>query len=313
MLGTIAVTDLGWYQALASDPHLEEVNFWKPSTTRAFNAPEFSPFLFKLRAPANAICGFGYFARYTRIPDWLAWESFGLGNGCVTLAEMRSRISAIRERIRFTGGLTTQDIGCILVVQPAFFPRERWVAQPLDWPARTQSDKRYDLSAGEGRRVWEECLVAARMATADKPAALPQVAGPTVPRFGAPMLVKPRLGQGTFRIAVTDAYGRACAVTQEHSLPALEASHIQPYAEDGPHDVSNGLLLRADLHRLFDNGYLTVDEGRRLVVSKRLREDFKNGRTYYPLEGTKLTVPASFDMQPAESFLEYHRLNCYRS
>jgi hypothetical protein len=47
-----------------------------------------------------------------------------------------------------------------------------------------------------------------------------------------------------------DAYGRACAVTQEHSLPALEASHIQPYAKDGPHDVRNGVLLRADLHRL---------------------------------------------------------------
>ena len=56
------------------------------------------------------------------------------------------------------------------------------------------------------------------------------------PRYGAPQLVSPRLGQGIFRGAVMDAYGRACAVTQEHSLPALEASHIQPYAKDGPHD-----------------------------------------------------------------------------
>jgi putative restriction endonuclease len=70
--------------------------------------------------------------------------------------------------------------------------------------------------------------------------------------------VRPRLGQGTFRIATIQAYERACAVTGEHSLPALEAAHIRPFAEGGTHDVSNGLLLRADLHRLFDRGYVTV-------------------------------------------------------
>jgi putative restriction endonuclease len=64
-----------------------------------------------------------------------------------------------------------------------------------------------------------------------------------------------------------DAYGRACAVTQEHSLPALEASHIQPYAKDGPHDVRNGVLLRADLHRPFDQGYVTITPEYRLEVS----------------------------------------------
>jgi putative restriction endonuclease len=78
------------------------------------------------------------------------------------------------------------------------------------------------------------------------------------PRYGKPLLVWPRIGQGVFRIAVTDAYGRACAVTGEHSLPALEAAHIRPYAAEGLHDVANGLLLRSDLHRLFDKGYVTV-------------------------------------------------------
>jgi hypothetical protein len=52
-------------------------------------------------------------------------------------------------------------------------------------------------------------------------------------RYGAPVLVPPRLGQGAFRVAVTDAYGRSCAVTREHSLPVLEAAHIQPYALGG--------------------------------------------------------------------------------
>ncbi len=57
------------------------MNFWKPSAHRGLNAPEFSAFLFKLKAPDNAICGFGYFAKCARLPPWLAWESFGVGGG----------------------------------------------------------------------------------------------------------------------------------------------------------------------------------------------------------------------------------------
>jgi putative restriction endonuclease len=314
MYGTIAVTDSGWYDRLSAVPQLEEVNFWKPSVNRPFNAPAFSPFLFKLRSPHNAICGFGYFARYSRLPDWLAWETFGLGNGCLSLKEMQQRISRIRQRIGFQGTTTSADIGCILLVQPVFFPSEHWVAQPSDWSPRTQSDKRYDLSAAEGARVWGQCVAAA--ARIQPPigihAKLPQVEGPSAPRYGTPTLTKPRLGQGTFRICVTEAYGRACGVTEEHSLPALEASHIRPYADEGPHEVANGLLLRADLHRLFDRGYLTFDAEHRLVVSNRLRQDFSNGRSYYPLQGTKLRVPQLSDHQPAASFLQFHRENCFR-
>ena len=62
------------------------------------------------------------------------------------------------------------------------------------------------------------------------------------PRYGEPVLVRPRLGQGAFRVVVTEGYGRACAVTGEHSLPVLEAAHIKPFDAEGPHDIRNGLL-----------------------------------------------------------------------
>src|SRR5437762_2958242 len=91
--GRIAMTDNAWYENLRSRGPLEEVNFWRPSAAHAFRAPTFSPFLFKLRAPHRAICGFGYFARYARLPDWLAWDTFGVGNGCDSLVSMRERIS----------------------------------------------------------------------------------------------------------------------------------------------------------------------------------------------------------------------------
>ena len=252
------------------------MNFWKPSATREFRAPEFSPFLFKLRAPHNAICGFGYFARYSQLPIWLAWDTFGISNGCADLGEMQRRLGDIRERIGYQGASPTDRIGCIIVVEPTFFPPLEWIAQPADWPVPTQSDKRYDLSTGEGLRVWEACKDRAESV---------QPAGQPV---GSPVLVTPRLGQGTFRIAVSEVYDWGCAVSGEHSVPALDAAHIRPVADDGPYSVNNGLLLRADIHRLFDQGYVTVTPDHRVEVSRRLREEFENGRSYYPYQGTPL-------------------------
>jgi putative restriction endonuclease len=311
--GTIAITDYGWYERLHTAPALEEVNFWKPSASRTFQAPEFSPFLFKLRKDeGNGICGFGFFARYSRLPDWLAWETFGTANGCASLGEMRTRILGIRERIHYRGS-SPSEIGCILIVQPVFFPPGQWVDPPRNWPVRTQADKKYDLDSGEGQRVWAECLAAARSMMAqpnERSSSAPTFKEPPA-RYGTPILIRPRLGQGTFRIAVTDAYGRGCAVTDEHSLPVLEAAHIKPYGLEGPHEVSNGLLLRADLHRLFDLGYMTVTPDLKLEIGQRLRREFANGRSYYPLHGQPIRCPRVAHERPSPDYLRWHNENRY--
>ena len=74
------------------------------------------------------------------------------------------------------------------------------------------------------------------------------------PRYGQPQTVLPRLGQGAFRVIVTDVYKRQCALTNSHILHVLDAAHIRPYADGGTHNPNNGLLLRQDLHTLFDRG-----------------------------------------------------------
>jgi len=311
MRGTIAITDKGWYERLRVIPQLEEANFWKPSAARAFRAAEFSPFFFKLHAPDNAICGFAYFARYSALPDWLAWQAFGVTNGVNSFEELRDRIKRIRDRILFKGDPNTAEIGCILVVQPTFFSPDDWVAPPADWPAPTQSYKHYDLTAGEGKRVWETCLDRVRLGGLNNIEGLRVAEAPAAPadRFGAPQVVRPRLGQGTFRVVVTDAYERACAITGEHSLPALEAAHIKPYAQDGPHLVQNGLLLRADFHRLFEIGYLTISPDLKLEVGQRLKHDFENGKSYYPFHGQPIRLPTTPGHQPSHDFLAWHREN----
>ena len=131
------------------------------------------------------------------------------------------------------------------------------------------------------------------------------------PRFGAPQIVRPRLGQGAFRLAVTDAYERRCAVSGEKTLPILDAAHIHSYGEGGEHDPANGLLLRTDIHRLFDLGYVTVSSDHRFEVSSRLKADFDNGRHYYDLHGERLRSPRAGYAPPAEAALSWHRENRY--
>ncbi len=314
MTGTIAITDYGWYEFLLAQKDLDEVNFWTPSSFHPYRGPAGAPFFFKLKAEHHhAVCGFAYFAWYSPLPDWLAWDSFETKNGVPSLEALRQRIGGLRDSIQYRSNGPSNEIGCILLSQPVFFQRDGWVEGPKDWDRHNLRYKYYNISSGEGLRIWNECKL---RATSQQIAPL---IGKTievkenVEWYGTPILVQPRLGQGTFRIEVMDAYSRACAVTNEHSLPALEASHIKPYAESGPHEVSNGILLRADIHKLFDKGYITITSEYKIEVSPRLKMDYDNGRTYYPLQGIQLTLPRSKSDNPKDDYLRWHNEKVYRS
>lgn len=304
MKGWVANTHSDWFDFLAVKGHWEEVNFWNPSDYYAFRGEPGSPFFFRLTAPRNAIGGFGLVSGFAKLPEWLAWECFGEGNGAVTFAEMQERLERLRVQNKIRGGAELKQIGCIILADAVFFPRENWIRQPDDWGRQNLRYKGYDLSQGEGLRIWRECEER-RVSMAPK-APLTTVFEQPSQRRGRPTLIVPRLGQGTFRVAVTEAYSRACAVTQEHSLPALEAAHIKPFALDGPNSVTNGILLRSDLHRLFDRGYVTVTTDHKLEVSKLLKDHFHNGRSYYPLHGKELAVPRSLDERPERELLRWH-------
>jgi len=301
MRGFVAVTDPGWYERLAAlgqDRGPMDANFWRPSARRVA-LPTGTPFLFKLRAPANAIAGFGYFASFSVLPDWLAWDTFGEANGVASLAELRTRLHKIREGASIDADPQGR-IGCSLIAEARFFPRNQWVTAPSDWKPRTQTGASIDLTVGEGLRVWSDCLTRFPQAAAS-------VMAPQRPRYGAPAMYRPRLGQGIFRVQVLDAYQRACAVTREHSLVVLEAAHVRAYADGGEHEVRNGLALRTDLHKLFDRGYVTIDDQMRLLVGRRLKADFDNGKSYYQLTGTPLALPSDAKQRPMAAALAWHR------
>lgn len=310
MRGTVANTDQGWYEFLRGRPDLTEVNFWSPSPRRSFRGDPMTPFFFRLKAPRRAIGGFAFFARYERLPVWLAWEAFGVGNGADSLADLQTRLDKLRERIRYEPPPGPDEIGCEILLEPILFPKDLWLPEPGDWKERTQGYRYYDMERGEGRILWERCREAARSLT-ERSYAEPAPILERAARYGAPQLVMPRLGQGSFRIATLQAYGRACAVTGEHSLPALEAAHIRAYSKGGGHEVPNGILMRADLHRLFDRGYITVTPELHLKVSPRLKRDFHNGRSYYPYDDQPVRPPANVQDRPNLEYLEWHGRNVF--
>lgn len=298
----VGLTDLNWFEQLSADPTIGEVNFWQPGGSQLFRALRPGElFLFKLHSPLNFIVGGGVFAHASLFPVSLAWEAFGRGNGATSLDEMRARIGKYRRQTIQPGHDYT--IGCRLLEQPFFFPRHQWIPVPASWSPNIVVGKSFEAENGDGRYIWD--AVQDRLPYAI--GAAPAVAiGVEAPKYAPPRLIAPRLGQGTFRIAVTDNYERRCAVTGERTLPILDAAHIRPYASDGTHDVRNGILLRTDVHRLFDLHYVTVTPEGRFEVSARLKQDFDNGRHYYELHGREVRMPRQPFARPSREALVWH-------
>jgi putative restriction endonuclease len=311
----VGVTDQEWFDYLRSRPGLIEVNFWQPSGRDEFRSLHKGDlFLFKLHRSArtqhrDVIAGGGVFVSFSVLPISLAWEAFERGNGAASYSEMRRRV--LRHRKTVEASHEDFHIGCIILTQPFFLDDALWFSAP-EWNKNIVRGKAhgYELEKAAGKfiwnnlqRVWEwnhfiDLEREARRIEEEKQ------------RYGKESVIRPRLGQGAFRVLVTDAYHRSCAISGEHSLPALEAAHIKPYIDDGPHSVNNGLLLRSDIHRLFDAFYITVTPEFRIEVSRRLKEEFENGRSYYPFHGKSLTqLPTNREDMPFLEFLEWHNNN----
>jgi putative restriction endonuclease len=300
----VAVTDGDWFEQLRQQQDLAEVNFWAPS---AGNFKALQPgelFLFKLHAPRNVIVGGGIFAYANALPCSLAWKAFGLANGAQSFPQMHARIRQYR-RVD-PGDRSDFEIGCRILTQPFFLDEANWIPVPASWSKNIVSFKTYNTDDADGLALWEavQTRLAARAPT--------RGVAEAQPRYGEPQLIRPRLGQGAFRILVTDSYQRRCAITGERTLPALEAAHIRPYSDGGHHEASNGLLLRRDIHSLFDDGYVTVTPDLRFEVSRRIKEEFENGRHYYELHGKPIFTPELVERRADMAALRWHNEHAYR-
>lgn len=294
MRGFVGVTDSSWYQFLRARPDLNEVNFWRPSGQGFGALTSGEPFIFKTHRPHDRLVGGGFLSGSTKLRLSEAWDFFGEANGVPSLEAMRAVIGQYR-----THALEPRedpDIGCILL-RDVFFVEDRdSAAPPPDFASNIVSGKSYNFTQGSYlEQVLESLLLRSQAPT--------WVPGPV---FGDLRLVAPRLGQQAFKAVVLTAYQRRCAITGAKIQPTLQAAHIRPVSCDGQNRVDNGLLLRSDIHTLFDLGYIGIDPKRRLRVSPRLRADFGNGEEFYSRQGESLVVmPTRIADRPGVEFLEW--------
>lgn len=303
----LGVTDTEWFQSLrALSP--EDVNFWQPSGRALRGLEPGEPFLFKLKAPYRKIGGVAFFSAFASFPLGIAWDAFGERNGCRSKAEFRAKIRGYRVKNNVAPD-PTETVGCIILTDPVFFGDDEMIDLPPEWDDHTVTGKFFALAEASGARIWDQVRqrLEARRFFARPMGNDTGLVVPSQEPAWREVVSKVRIGQGAFRCLVTEAYGRACAITGDHTLPVLEAAHIRPYSESGPHAVTNGLLLRADLHKLFDDGYLTVTPDLRVEVSGAIREEFNNGKVYYALHGQRLVSSPRSEMdRPSASYLAWH-------
>jgi putative restriction endonuclease len=298
----VGVTDGEWYRFLAARPQVDEVNFWRPSGGRGFRVLTVGePFFFKSHYPHNRVVGGGFYSGFAHLPISEAWDLFGEANGVASLGRMRSLVAQYRKAPIGSG--EDPVIGCVFVRNTVFFPQDRSADPPPDFASNVVQGKGYDLALGGVDAYFGDLLMRLGVqggVDLSRPWHRPGAV------YGDPRLVPQRLGQQSFQAVVLGAYNGRCAITGGRIRPVLQAAHIRPLPSGGEHRLDNGLLLRSDVHTLYDRGYLGVDPKHRLLVSSRLREEFGNGEQFYSRAGEPITVPQRPLDRPNREFLEWH-------
>lgn len=113
---------------------------------------------------------------------------------------------------------------------------------------------------------------------------------------------KKRKGQSEFRNTVLKTYDFKCCVTSETCIEVLQAAHIQPYINNDSNHVQNSLCLRIDIHKLFDEGLITLNDEFEIVVSSLLEKSH-----YKSLEGRKINLPKDKNDYPSLCAIKKHR------
>lgn len=115
------------------------------------------------------------------------------------------------------------------------------------------------------------------------------------------MSIARRQGQPKFRRDLLNAYGERCAVTGCPLREILEGAHIKPYRGEHTNHVTNGLLLRADIHTLFDLGLLRVSP-----VTWKVEVAAQAQSSYASCHGQVLRLPEKKSLRPNAEAMSQH-------
>lgn len=114
-----------------------------------------------------------------------------------------------------------------------------------------------------------------------------------------------RQGQTDFRKKVLDAYNHKCAISENDVEEVLEAAHIFPYKGKDTNTINNGILLRSDLHLLFDKKLIRINQEYIVEISPQLVNT-----VYKKYSGIKLRLPSELKNYPNTNALMSHYYSC---
>lgn len=296
----IAPTDINWFKFISSQNTPKLVNFWTPTPWNIKKLQEGDQLLFLLKAPYRKIAGYGTFKYYENMSAHEAWQKFGLGNGVTSLTELITSATGY-SKIHSTKPINydNPNIGCIVLENPVFFDEENYFKPEdvgINFPRQVVKLKYFNL---ELTQILEEENTLDKE-TSYKLVDVEKIAHKTIS-------VKARKGQSLFRKNVFNAYKNSCAITGEMCSEVLEAAHIQQYINEDSNHIQNGLLLRSDIHVLFDAGLITFDNEYRVKVSPYLNSNY-----YQSLSGKSILLPKELHHRPSLIALELHNSEIFR-
>ncbi|MDX1584035.1 MAG: hypothetical protein R3338_10600 [Thermoanaerobaculia bacterium] len=297
MHGYVTSVDWEWYSTVRSIAEVDETNLWRPGIRQQFRALDpGEPVFFRLKSPRDRIAGFGFFTHFSIFPVSLAWRIFTKRTGASSRRELHDRVLQLRSQLGMEtepADLSDPDLGCILLRNCIMLDNEDWLDPPEDFDDRAGHGKLYDLSIGEGKRLWSSACRQASDIAVDPESAR------------SSLLSTARYGPRSFRVAVFDAWGRRCAVTGEGVATALDAARFAPDIP-GAYSLSNGILLRADLAYLLEAGYITITPDHVLRVSSSVQQS-ETGRDYHRWHGTGIRLPEDPSIRPDPELLWLHQ------
>ena len=282
-------------QTLQESKGIHEVNCWAPGNQQT-HLEEGSLFLFNPGPTGKYIVGGGIFCHSEKNISYSeAWNSYGIANGVCSKKELR-------EMAKRTKSYNRKFIASQVIRQPFFLKKEDWIK----FPKKLTQNSRIDLDLNEPHieKLWKIIMKKASDAGDYK----------FMSGYGKPTLMPLRKGQREFRKCVLKMFDNKCAVTGVNVEKVLEAAHIIPYAEEPYHDISNGVALRADIHKLFDSGYATIiKNGKKFqfVICDKFWKDFKsrsNREEYMKWHGKDIRNPRGWNLKE-EALARHHKIH----
>lgn len=288
----IAPTDIGWFTHLRREKIVNDINFWTPTPWNV-KMNKGDRLYFMLKSPIRRIGGGGYFQSYQNMTVEQAWDRYGIKNGFDTREDFVDSLTKHRSKNTSNKNRLNEEslIGCIILEHVVFLDDDKLIEleseSKIVFQKQIVTTKQYDDKEDDlldrifrdgGTRTDNEF----------------SLVDPDIEKDKVSALVTKRFGQGKFRADISEIYLNRCCVTGEETPELLEAAHIQPYKSDSSNNKKNGLLLRVDIHKLFDKGLMYIDEKYTIHISPFVKSD-----NYRLLEGQKISLPNNVNDYPS--------------